>query len=521
MRTIAECANDFADLRTRAKGDCVYVDKTDYFHRLVTDGGSNLFFIARPRRFGKSLMITTFKAIFLGRRELFKGLKIDATDYDWKVHPVIHLDFSLCACRTHAEFMSEMPAVVKTAINKSGYAYDERESPSVNFLNAIEWHFARGTSCVVLIDEYDDPVARALANPAEAELIRGEQAKFYGKIKGKTDMIRFLMITGVSKFTKMSVFSALSNLTDLSPKPEYAAMLGYTEEELDRYFGEHMAAHARVMGLTDADYRAELKRWYNGYRFAADNTVTVYNPVSTGLTFAERSPEFRGTWTQTGRPSMLMNFIKREGLLAIDYEKGVRVDESAFDVSDIRNLRAVAMLYQTGYLTIKDYSDGDYTLGIPNEEVRRDILKLVAAQAAERDECWVGDIVRHLRYGEFEDFFDGLKSLFAHLPYGAKEGRAHEMSFERMLKILFWSQGLEVITEDSQTHGRADMVVRARRAIYIFELKVDESAEAALAQIHEKDYAAPYRVHNLPIWVIGLNFDSKTRHLKDAVYERL
>ena len=193
MKTIAENANDFADLRTADGGNCIYVDKTDYFHRLVTAGSKKLFFIARPRRFGKSLMITTFKYIFEGRRELFKGLKIDRTDYDWKVHPVIHLNFGLCARGTYAAFMDEMPAVVKSAIDKSGYAYDEKKVPAVNFLNAIEWHFAQGTPCVVLIDEYDDPVARALANPDEAELIRDELAGFYGKIKDRTHMIRFCL----------------------------------------------------------------------------------------------------------------------------------------------------------------------------------------------------------------------------------------------------------------------------------------------------------------------------------------
>ena len=161
-------------------------------------------------------------------------------------------------------------------------------------------------------------------------------------------------------------------------------MLGYTEEELDEYFGEHMAAHAKVMGLSDEAYRAELKRWYNGYRFSGKKAETVYNPVSTGLTFANPDDEFHGTWTATGRPSMLMNFIKREGLLAIDYENGVTVREGAFDVSDINNLPAVGMLYQTGYLTIKDYEDGDYTLNVPDEEVRRDLMLLVAAEAAVR-----------------------------------------------------------------------------------------------------------------------------------------
>ena len=386
MKTIAENANDFASIRTMDKGNCIYVDKTDYFHRLVTAQGKNLFFIARPRRFGKSLMITTFKYIFEGRRELFKGLKIDKTDYDWKVHPVIHLNFGNCAAATYAVFKDALPVVMRISLEDSGYTYDKGLSPAMNFLNAIVWHFKRGTPCVVLIDEYDDPVARALANPDEAELVRNELATIYGQIKDKTHMVSFLMITGVSKFTKMSVFSALSNLTDISPLPEYAEMLGYTEEDLDEYFGEHMAVHAKVMGLSDEAYRAELKRWYNGYRFSPEKAVTVYNPVSTGLTFANPRDEFHGTWTATGRPSMLMNFIKREGLLAIDYENGVTVREGAFDVSDIRNLSAVGMLYQTGYLTIKDYKGGRYLLGVPDEEVRRDLLLLVAAQSAEKEE---------------------------------------------------------------------------------------------------------------------------------------
>ena len=520
MKTIAENANDFADLRTTDRGNCVYVDKTDYFHRLVTAPGKKLFFIARPRRFGKSLMITTFKYIFEGRRELFKGLKIDRADYDWKVHPVIHLNFGLCARGTYAAFMSEMPDIVKTAITKSGYAYDEKKAPAVNFLNAIEWHFAQGTPCVVLIDEYDDPVARSLANPAEAELVRDELAGFYGKIKDRTHMLRFLMITGVSKFTKMSVFSALSNLTDISPLPEYAEMLGYTEDDLDEYFGEHMAAHAKVMGLSDEQYRAELKRWYNGYRFSPKKAVTVYNPVSTGLTFARPDDEFHGTWTATGRPSMLMNFIKREGLLAIDYENGVTVRETDFDVTDIRNLRAVAMLYQTGYLTIKDYRCGRYLLGVPDEEVRRDLLLLVAAQSAERDETWVGQTVDHLLDGDFEGFFDGLRSLFAHLPYGEREGRAHEMNFERNLKILFWAFGYETVCEDRQTGGRADLVAKCPEGIYVFELKRDGTAAEALAQIREKGYEKPYLADGRPVYLIGLAFDSKTRQLADAAWER-
>ena len=523
MRTIAENANDFADLRTLDGGNCIYVDKTDFFHRLVTDPGRRLFFIARPRRFGKSLMITTFKAIFEGKRELFKGLKIDATDYDWKVHPVIHLDFSFCAATTCADFLEGLPAVVEDALIDAGATYDPAQPPAINIGRAVDRFSAQGTPCVILIDEYDDPVAKALANPAEAERVRSELAKIYGQFKGRTNKIRFLMITGVSKFTKMSVFSALSNLTDISPLPEYAEMLGYTEEELDQYFGEHMAAHAKVMGLSDADYRAELKRWYNGYRFSVDTPVTVYNPVSTGLTFARLHPEFRGTWTQTGRASTLMNYIKREGALQVDLDGVVSAGEADFDVSDLDNISPIGMLYQTGYLTIADYSQGLYQLRVPDEEVKRDIAALLAGAWAGRDAQWSASLGIKLRAGKWADFFDGLKALYAKLPYGSRESseRKNEFSYQRPLCALLAAQGFRYDPEVTQTSGRSDLIAEHPSGIWIFELKVDESAEEALAQIKEKDYAAPYRARNLPIWAIGLNFDSKTRGLTDAVHERL
>ena len=523
MKTIAENANDFADLRTLDGGNCIYVDKTDYFHRLVTDPGRRLFFIARPRRFGKSLMITTFKYIFEGRRELFKGLKIDQTDYDWKVHPVIHIDFGSCAAATYADFASLLPNVMKLSLEDSGFAYDDNLPPAANFLNAIVWHFKRGTPCVVLIDEYDDPVAKALANPKEAELVRSGLAQIYGQIKGKTNMIRFLMITGVSKFTKMSVFSALSNLTDISPQSEYAAMLGYTEEDLDEYFGEHMAAHAKVMGLSDKAYRAELKRWYNGYRFSKLNPVTVYNPVSTGLTFAGQRPEFEGTWTQTGRASTLMNYIKREGALLVDLDGVVSAGESDFDVSDLDHLSPIGMLYQTGYLTIADYSDGLYQLRVPDEEVKRDIAALLAGAWAGRDAQWSASLGIKLRAGRWDEFFDGLKALYAKLPYGSHEQgeRKNEFSYQRPLCALIAAQGFRYDPEATQTAGRSDLVAEHPCGIYIFELKVDSTAAKALEQIREKGYAKPYLAEGRPVWAIGLNFDSKTRQLTDADVERI
>ena len=309
------------------------------------------------------------------------------------------------------------------------------------------------------------------------------------------------MITGVSKFTKMSVFSALSNLTDISPLPEYAAMLGYTEEELDQYFGEHMAAHAKVMGLSDAAYRAELKRWYNGYRFSTRNRVTVYNPVSLGLTFAHPDDEFHGTWTQTGRASTLMNYIKREGVLQVDLDGVVSAIESDFDVSDLNNMSPIGMLYQTGYLTIADYSKGLYQLRVPDEEVKRDIAALLAGAWAGRDAQWSASLGGKLRAGRWDDFFDGLKALYAKLPYGSHEWgeRKNEFSYQRPLCALLAAQGFRYDPEVAQTAGRSDLIAEHPSGIWIFELKVDASAEAALDQIKQKDYAAPDRARNLPI----------------------
>ena len=518
MKPINQCTNDFAQLREH----CIYVDKTAYLHRLITATSSNLFFVARPRRFGKSLMISTLKAIFEGRRELFDGLAITRSDYDWQVSPVVWLNFGFAAAPSYDVFHAQLPRVVEDALTAAGYAYDKTLQPSDNFARAIDW-FAdvKKTPCVILIDEYDDPVAQTLSRVEDAEKVRDELATIYHQIKDRVGKIRFMMMTGVSKFTKLSVFSVLSNLTDISAKPDWSALFGYTEEELDEYFSEHMAAHAKIMGLADAEYREQLKWWYNGYRFSNHSPVTVYNPVSIALTLGDMSREFCGTWTTTGRPSMLMNFIKREGLLEIDYENGYNGGEEVFDVSDLRNLTAPAMLYQTGYLTIGDYSDGEYTLVVPDEEVRRDLMKLVAAVAAQEDEGWVSQTVAYLTHADFESFFHGLKSLFAHLPYGAKEPRPHELSYERALKILFQARGLAVTCEDTQAAGRADLVVEHPRGIFIFELKRDESADAALDQIKQKGYAAPYLGKGLPVWGLGLNFDSARRQLDGHLVERL
>jgi len=471
-----------------------------------------MFFLARPRRFGKSLMISTFKAMFEGRKELFKGLDIMRMGWNWKKKfPVIHLNMGFCAAATFAEFEQGLPRTVQLALEGAGVKYDRSESPSVNFGSAIDRLAAKGTPPVILIDEYDDPVACALKNPDDAERVRDALAPVYKQMKDRSGKIRFVMITGVSKFTKMSVFSALSSLVDISFDDSYAAMLGYTEEDLDKYFSEHMEAHRKVLGLSAEAYRAEIRRLYNGYRFWLDEGENVYNPVSINLTMSYRKKRFELYWAETGKASFLMNFLKRDDVLAVDVNNLKSVSKALFDVSDLRNIPVEGMLYQTGYLTIKDYRGGLFELGVPDEEVRQDLSALMSGLIADKDTIWASSLGGKLLSAQWDAFFDGLAALYAGAVYGSKEGRSHELSYARCLTFLLQGQGFRVMQEVAHAGGRTDIVADHPCGTYIFELKVDKPPKIAMSQMKRKAYAAPYRAAGKPVWAVALSFKSRGR----------
>ena len=500
----------------RRKG-CIYVDKTAYMHRMISDPGTSLYFLSRPRRFGKSLMISTLRAIFEGRRELFDGLAISQTDWKWEKFPVMHFSFADVDSRTIDKFENAFPLLIQESLEMAGYAYDEKIPPADNFRRAIDRLASHEKGVVILIDEYDAPVAHALQDSKTAEEIRSFLANFYIQMKERTGKIRFLMMTGVSKFTKMSVFSALNNIVDVSMRSEYATMLGYTEDELTANFEPHLREHARRMAMEYDDYRAELKRWYNGFRFSRFNSETVYSPISVALALTAMEPEFSETWTDTGRPSMLMNLLKREDLVGIDMNRIPNIGNSDFDVSDLYVKNTIGMLYQSGYLTIKDYNrfTGTYTLGVPDEEIRRDLSPLITAITAGKDTVWATSIGNKLLGGDWDGFFTDLKSLYAGLPYGSNEQPVHEYSFQRILCTLLAAQGIVCRAECVQSDGRADVIAEHTVGIYIFELKVDEPVDKAFAQIEAKRYAEPYKADGRPIWLIALSFDRQTRRLVD------
>ena len=515
MKPIATDTNDFPSLRRDGK---IYVDKTEYVHRMVCDPNTRLFFISRPRRFGKSLTLSVLKALFSGRRELFDGLYIDKADWKWEKYPIIHFEFNDVETTSVGDFEKSFAEHVQERLEDAGYTYDESKTVAFNFGNAIESLSAAngGKGVVILIDEYDAPVGHALANIDMAEAIRDRISALYSRMKNRTGDIRFLLMTGISKFTRLSVFSALSNLVDVTQDEAYATMFGYTEEELTANFEEHLRAHAEKMGKPYDEYRAEMKKWYNGFRFAKNDPTTVYNPVSVALTLFRKEIGFTATWATTGRPSMLMNYLKREDVAGLDYENLPEVAEDEFDVAELRRLKPVAMLFQSGYLTIKGYADGLYKLGPPDEEVRRDLSKTVTGVISGEGTAWAASLGVKLITARWPEFFVGLKSLYAHMPYGSTEETTHEAAYQRILCTLLASQGVEYRAEDVQSNGRADVIATHKKGIFIFELKVDEPVDKAFAQIRKKGYAEPYLADGRPIWLIGLSFDSKSRRLVDC-----
>ncbi len=513
MRDITTSTYSFENV---VKGGYVYVDKTALLHSLASKE-SGQFFISRPRRFGKSLMISTLKCLFQGRRDLFKGLAIDSMDWDWQAHPVIHFDMSAMDTSDMGVFQNDFEATVEDTLNKAGYAYDRKFTPGINLGKAIDALAEKsGKKVVILVDEYDAPVGHSLDDIEKAQKIRAALSALYIHVKKHEGNVRFLMMTGVSKFTQLSVFSALNHLTDISFYGDYASLLGYTEEELEANFAEHMRRQAAVMGRSYEDYRSRLKFWCNGYRFSNDNAVRVYNPVAIGKTLAQCLPYFKRSWAATGRASSLMNHLKKNELAELDYENLKEVEESEFDVCGLEDISTVGLLYQTGYLTIKDY-DPDrarYTLTTPNQEIREDLTQLIVySQKGEKEgRLIVKDVVNGLFDGDYERVETALRAYYADLTYGSRE-KVAEPAYQRILHTLLAAGGFDVTSEKQQAVGRADLIAKHKLGIFVFELKLDESADAALAQIAEKHYCDPYLNAPAPVFAVGVNFNGATRNL--------
>ena len=493
--------------RTLREENAYYVDKTPYVRRLVDEGTH--YFLSRPRRFGKSLFLDTLKELFEGNEALFAGLHIH-DGWPWsKRHPVVRLDFAGGNYRERGALQARVMEMLAAA--EGGAAVASEYTAPGRFARLLETlHRQAGQRVVVLVDEYDKPILDALEEPAIACANRNFLRGLYGVIKASDAHVRFTFVTGVSKFTKVSLFSDLNNLTDITLDPVYSSICGYTEEDLETVFAPELA------GLD----RERVREWYNGYSWLG--TEKVYNPFDVLLLFRRR--KYAGHWFETGTPTFLVETLFERRVSSVSLGEKVSTEDllSAFDVEHIGT---EALLFQAGYLTItgEERLGGEalYRLDYPNREVRQSLNRVLLRRLVQDTERQTANSIHLARLLEAHDCA-GLKELFhaffASIPYQWYTNNAiadYEGYYASVFYSYFAALGYEIAVEESSSHGRLDMAVRTGGHVYLFEFKVVELAPpgSALTQLRERDYAAKYRGRGEPIHLIGVEFSRETRNV--------
>ena len=506
-------------------GGYVYVDKTAQLYELAKPGADMLYYLPRPRRFGKSLMISTLKALFQGRRELFKGLAIERTDWDWEkeVCPVLHLDMSQVSSMCLDDFKSNLLNLLEARCREMDVPFDAKKTVEANFLNLLEGLAGKSPNgkYVLLIDEYDAPIAKLLdSEKGRAELadMRSALHDFYVQAKSHCGDMRFLMVTGVSKFAKTSIFSAFNNPKDLTLDARAADIVGYTHEELETHFHGHIQAFADANELTYDEAFAELLLWYDGYQFSPRKLVKVVNPVSLGNALANR--EFGNYWEATAGSTLIFDALKAKNAAPVDFAKKFKV--MTLDAPDALTAPTVSLLYQGGYLTIDKRIDGETVqLRIPNEEVRNSLYRGYLSQLMGND-FELDDFSLTAEDTAAELFADAtgakfaalLKTAFAKIPHEWLDKSEKEIKRYFLAYMVF--ARAEVVSEEQHSLGRPDSVVKTEEAIYVVEFKYDQSAEAALRQCREKRYADAYADDGRRVVYVGVNYDPAARTIGEV-----
>ena len=498
----------------------VYIDKTDLIYSL-THGGS-IYFLSRPRRFGKSLLVSTLKNYYLGNKELFKGLKIDRLEKDWNVHPVFHVDFN-GANFTQAGVLETM---LDDYIDKWEKQYDIHTDPGLgvglrfrDILCAV--HEQTGRRAVVLIDEYDKPILDVLdVDTLLEDSHRNVLKAFYSVFKVADSHLQFVLLTGVTKFSQVSVFSGFNQPKDISMDARYETLCGITQEELDGYFVEPVSAMAERNRCSFEEMKSLLKQKYDGYHFS-DNMTDVYNPFS--LLNALDSLRLQDYWFSSGTPTYLIRLLAhfKENMNELT-GKFYRQEEFIDYKADVE--QPLPMIYQSGYLTIKDYDMefNTFLLDFPNNEVKNGFLTAVASSYLKPSEDtggWIRDVVRTLRTGDTDRLCSLFTSFLSSIPYTMRR-KDDERERERYFQYTFYLilrliSVYTVYVEKQQSHGRVDCVLETPQYVYIFEFKLDGTAEEALRQIEEKGYAGEYASDTRTLYKIGASFSSETGTIGD------
>lgn len=504
---------DFVKLR---QGGFAYVDKTKFVYKLADEG--SYYFLSRPRRFGKSLFLSTLEAYFLGRKELFEGLAIYDMEKEWKSHPIFYIDLNTANFRDENSLYEVLNSHV--SVWEEMYGAREYETTlALRFKGVIARAAEKeGRGVVILIDEYDKPILQTLRNQELQEKHRSLLKSFYSVLKTQDRYIRFAFITGVTKFGKVSVFSDLNNLMDISMDQRYISICGMTQNELLYNFREGIEQLGEAYGDTEEETLNKLKIRYDGYHFEED-TVGIYNPFSVLNTLAKL--RYKDYWFETGTPTFLVDLLKMHNYRLPDITRE-KVSGDVINSIDSMSTNPIPVIYQSGYLTIKGYDERfkKYRLGFPNKEVEEGFLNFLLplyTSAGNNSPFMVDEFVTDVESGNPERFMQRMKAFFADTSYQVV-GDA-ELYFQNAMYLVFKIMGFYTQVERPTSDGRIDAVIQTPDYIYIIECKLDRTADEALRQINDSNYAAPFAMDKRRIYKIGVNFSSQTRGVEQWIIE--
>ena len=506
----------FEDIR---KNNYLYVDKTEEIYNLISSG--KVYFLSRPRRFGKSLLISTLHAFFLGKKELFNGLKVEKLEKEWKKYPVFHFDLGGKEYRTRADLENKLLNILDN-IKEEYKLTSTQTSPELIFSDLLKSASEKyGNNVVVLLDEYDKPLLESLDNKNVTEEYRSLIRGFFGVLNSCDNYLKFVFITGVTKFSKVSIFSDLNQLNDISLSASAETICGITQKELESNFKSQISELAKENSISDKECLSQLKAKYDGYHFS-NNLVDVYNPYSLLKTFSDK---FFGTyWFETGTPTFLIKQLEKTNFDFYNFTEGVEysIIPTLMNKSDA-DFDVIQLLYQAGYITIKEWNKefNTFLLRYPNEEVEYSFLAVLLPSFLNKpqstSDLWIREFYKDIKEGNIDSFMTRLKSIIASVPY-ATDKRTSEHDFQITVYLIFTLLGQFTSAESYTNKGRIDCVVETSEIIYIFEFKVDQPVENAITQIKDKNYFEKYLSSKKQIKSIGITFNSKKRNIDSWIF---
>ena len=499
--------------------DLLYIDKTEYVYRMAHSGGKH-FFLGRPRRFGKSLLVSTMQSYFEGKKELFKGLAMEKLEKDWTEYPVLHFDLSGGKHMEKEQLERYLADTLEEQEARWGYK-SEKIDANLRLKDLIMTAYQKtGKQVVVLIDEYDAPLLDVAHEKEQLDVLRNIMRNFFSPLKARESYLRFVFLTGITKFSQLSIFSELNNITNISMNDDYAGICGITKEELLENMSEDIDMLAEAKGLSRENTIAKLKEHYDGYHFSGFSP-DVFNPYSLLNCFAERN--FGAYWFGSGTPTYLINMMRKHGAVPTDITR-VEADESEFDAPTEEMTTIMPLLYQSGYITIKDYNRdyNYYTLDVPNKEVKVGLTKALIPSYVTPNTLATTNTARRIAQALDKQDMDGalhlLQDFLGTVPYCNVTN--YEGHYQQMLFIIF-----SLLTDylvDVEVHtprGRVDIVLLTKTDLYIIELKLNKNAQTAMQQINLKNYRQRFALSGKPVTKVGINFDSTQGNIEEWVIE--